>query len=157
MMFVLSKKSSDRLAGVHPDLVAIVRHAIGHSAQDFSVLEGVRSAEQCYTNWGKGRTMSQCKAAGVPVGYARPTDAKVTWLKNPLNSKHCKHGDGFGHAVDLVPYPVDFNSHQKYAAIAIAMRDAAKALGVKMRWGGDWDGDGVQEKGEYDWGHFELI
>ncbi len=39
-----------------------------------------------------------------------------------------------------------------------AMFAAAKELGVKIRWGADWDQDGVpREKGESDSPHFELV
>lgn len=43
MTYALSKKSRDRLAGVHPDLVKVVERAIEITEVDFSVLEGVRS------------------------------------------------------------------------------------------------------------------
>ena len=44
-MFKLSQKSLDRLSGVHPDLVAVVKRAIEITEVDFAVLEGVRSKE----------------------------------------------------------------------------------------------------------------
>ena len=43
-------------------------------------------------------------------------------------------------------------------AIAKAVMGAAKALGIAVRWGADWDRDGVpHERGETDLGHFELV
>lgn len=152
MSYKLSKRSLDRLAGVDPKLVAVVKRAIQISKQDFSVLEGIRSREQCMINYGKGRTASQCVAKGVPAKYAQPKAAKVTWLNDPFASKHC-----VGKAVDLVPYPVDWNTLSKFDAIAKAMQQAAKELGVKVRWGADWDADGKpREKGEFDSPHFEI-
>ena len=149
---VLSKLSLGRLEGVNPDLVKVVKRAIEITQQDFLVVEGVRSKEQCYINYGKGRTAAQCIAKDVPASYAQPKLAKVTWLTNPLSSKHVS-----GKAVDLVPYPVDWNDVSKFDQIAKAMFAAAKVLGVSIRWGADWDNDGnYREKGEYDSPHFEI-
>ena len=150
--FVLSKLSLGRLEGVNPALVKVVKRAIEITPQDFMVVEGVRSKEQCYINYGKGRTVAQCTAKGVPAKYAQPKLAKVTWLNNPLSSKHVS-----GKAVDLVPYPVNWNDLTKFDQVAKAMFAAAKELGVSIRWGADWDNDGnYREKGEYDSPHFEL-
>ena len=150
--FVLSKLSLGRLEGVNPELVKVVKRAIEITPQDFMVVEGVRSKEQCYINYGKGRTVAQCTAKGVPAKYAQPKLAKVTWLNNPLSSKHVS-----GKAVDLVPYPVNWNDLTKFDQVAKAMFAAAKELGVSIRWGADWDNDGnYREKGEYDSPHFEL-
>lgn len=150
--FVLSKLSLGRLEGVNPTLINVVKRAIEITQQDFLVVEGVRTKEQCYINYGKGRTVAQCTAKGVPAKYAQPKLAKVTWLNNPLTSKHVT-----GKAVDLVPYPVDWNDLSKFDQIAKAMFAAAKELGVSIRWGADWDNDGnYREKGEYDSPHFEL-
>lgn len=166
MTYVLSKRSLNNLNGVHPSLVAIVERAITLTTQDFMVIEGVRSREQCMINYGKGRTPAQCKAKGIPVKYANPAHAKVTWLKNPFNSKHCKQSDGYGHAVDICPYPVDWNDLKKFDAIAKALFDAEKQLiaegvipkSTNLRWGADWDKDGKpRERGESDSPHFEIL
>ena len=150
--FVLSKLSLGRHNGVDANLVKVVQRAIEITPQDFMVVEGVRSKEQCYINYGKGRTVAQCTAKGVPAQYAQPKLAKVTWLNNPLSSKHVT-----GKAVDLVPYPVDWNDLTKFDQVAKAMFAAADELGVSIRWGADWDNDGnYREKGEYDSPHFEL-
>ena len=152
MSYQLSKRSLDRLHGVDPKLVAVVKRAIELSPVDFMVLEGVRTREQCMINYGKGRTAAQCQAKGVPAKYAKPSAAKVTWLNNPFASKHVS-----GKAVDLVPYPVDWNNLRKFDQIAKAMLSAAKELGVPVRWGADWDGDGKpRERGESDSPHFEI-
>lgn len=142
--YILSKLSLSRLEGVHPDLVKVVKLAITLTDQDFMVVEGVRSKEQCYINYGKGRTASQCQAKGVPIKYAQPNLSKVTWLNNPLASNHVT-----GQAVDLVPYPVDWNDLKKFQVVANAMQAAAKDLGVKLSWGGNW-------KTSKDYPHFEL-
>ena len=152
MTYKLSQRSLDRLKGVDERLVKVVKRTIELSPIYFMVLEGVRTREQCMINYGKGRTAAQCQAKGVPAKYAKPAAAKVTWLNNPFASKHVS-----GKAVDLVPYPVDWNDLKKFDAIAKAMFAAAKELNIKIRWGADWDGDGKpRERGESDSPHFEI-
>ena len=141
--YKLSERSLNSLKGVNPSLVKVVERAIELTEQDFLVLEGVRSKEQCYINYGKGRTAAQCSAKGVPTKYAQPSLSKVTWLNNPLASKHVT-----GNAVDLVPSPVDWNTISKFTTISKAMKQAAKELGVDLEWGGDW--------AKKDYPHFEL-
>ena len=141
--YKLSERSLNSLKGVNPNLVKVVERAIELTEQDFLVLEGVRSKEQCYINYGKGRTAAQCSAKGVPTKYAQPSLSKVTWLNNPLASKHVT-----GNAVDLVPYPVDWNTISKFTTISKAMKQAAKELGIDLEWGGDWT--------KKDYPHFEL-
>ena len=157
MAYNLSSRSLNNLQGVHPNLAKVVKRAIELTTQDFVVIEGVRSREQCMINYGKGRTAAQCLAKGIPAKYANPKAAKVTWLSNPFNSKHCKQKDGYGHAVDICPHPVDWSDVKKFDAIAKAMFAAAKELGVNIRWGADWDKDGKpRERGESDSPHFEI-
>ena len=141
--FKLSERSLNSLKGVNPNLVKVVERAIELTEQDFLVLEGVRSKEQCYINYGKGRTVAQCSAKGVPTKYAQPSLSKVTWLNNPLASKHVT-----GSAVDLVPSPIDWDTISKFTTISKAMKQAAKELGVDLEWGGDWT--------KKDYPHFEL-
>ena len=141
--YKLSERSLNSLKGVNPNLVKVVERAIELTEQDFLVLEGVRSKEQCYINYGKGRTVAQCSAKGVPTNYAQPSLSKVTWLNNPLASKHVT-----GNAVDLVPYPINWNTISKFTTISKAMKQAAKELGVDLEWGGDWT--------KKDYPHFEL-
>lgn len=158
MAYILGATSRARLTGVHPRLRAVVERAIQISAVDFKVVEGVRSDEQAYVNFGKGRTAAQCRVAGCPEKHAQPRAAKVTWLTNPLNTNHRKQRDGFGHAVDLLPAPYDWKDTKPFDQVAAAMFAAAKELGVAVRWGADWDRDGKpRERGETDSPHFELV
>jgi peptidoglycan L-alanyl-D-glutamate endopeptidase CwlK len=156
--------SKERLVGLHPDLVRVLNHAIEISDIDFTIIEGVRSDEQCYINFGKGRTVQECAIAGCPTHYADPRAPKVTWVNHPLSSNHRKKADGFGYAVDLYPYPVSLVLTAKPKAyeplfdkIAAVMFKAAKELNEKIRWGADWDMDNIpRERGETDNPHFEL-
>jgi len=116
MTFQLSRRSIERLAGVHQDLVRVVRGAILHSKIDFAVVEGLRTLarQREYFDLGKTRTM---------------------------RSRHLT-----GHAVDLVPLvdldgDKDLEASWERAhffPIVDAMRASAAAAGVLIEWGGDW-------------------
>ena len=134
MGFKLSNTSLARLKGVDETLVRVVKRAIEICEIDFKVLEGMRTLERQRELYAQGRT--------APGNI-------VTWT---MNSKHLE-----GKAVDLVPYPIDWNNLKKFDAIAKAMFEAAKEMDVNIRWGADWDGDGnYREKGEHDSPHFEI-
>ena len=136
----LSSRSLANLQGVHPQLVDVVQRAIQITAQDFAVLQSVRTQAEQADKYAQGRTKPG------PV---------VTWT---LHSKHIPGADGYSHAVDIVPYPVDWNTPAKFDAVAKAMLTAADQLGYVIRWGADWDRDGKpREKGETDSPHFEWV
>ncbi len=141
--FKLSERSLKSLEGVDPRLVKIVKRAIELTEQDFIVIEGLRTREQMMINYGKGRTASQLAVHGIPASYAKPKEAKVTWLNNPFASNHAK-----GKAVDIVPAPVTWDDLNKFKLINEAMQKAAQELGVSLDWGGLWKNK--------DYPHWEL-
>lgn len=115
MTYSLGNASRAELKGVHPDLVRVVERAIQITKQDFSVHDGLRTeAEQRqYVKTGVSQTM---------------------------NSMHRPQADGFGHAVDLVPF-INGKMRWEWPAIypiAAAVWQAAKELNVQIRWGGAW-------------------
>mgnify|MGYP003131467490 FL=1 len=115
MAFQLSQRSLDKLEGVHPDLVKVVKLAITYTDVDFGVIYGVRdlaTQERLYKS-GKSQTMA---------------------------SKHLVQEDGFSHAIDLMAYDGSNPSWDivDYDNIADAMRKAGKELGVEIIWGAAW-------------------
>ncbi len=114
-MYVLGERSRKELQGVHPDLVCVVNRAIDLTIQDFAVHDGLRTESE--------------QAMLVHKGASQT-----------MNSKHRVQPDGFGHAVDLVPF-INKRMRWEHApayAVAEAVRQAAKELGVRIRWGGAW-------------------
>lgn len=116
MAYVLGEKSLAKLRGVHPRLVQVVKRAILLSKQDFAVTDGLRTAEQQRTLVQKG--------------------ASKTML-----SRHLKQRDGWGHAVDLVPW---INGGPRWEwepiwNIAVAVDEASTELNVNLIWGAVWD------------------
>lgn len=113
--FKFSKRSKRELKGVHPDLVRVTTLALDLTKQDFLVVDGIRTIEE--------------QRRHVRNGASRT-----------MKSKHLKQADGWGHAVDLVPWiegkPI-WQPKPLYV-IADAMRKAATELHVKVRWGGNW-------------------
>jgi peptidoglycan L-alanyl-D-glutamate endopeptidase CwlK len=139
--FILGKRSKDNLVGVHPVLIQIVIRALELSPVDFFVDCGVRTPERQAELYAQGRTKPG------PV---------VTWT---LKSNHfVNKKTGFGHAVDLIPLPVDWNNLKAFDAVAKAMFQAAAEFKIELRWGADWDQDGnPRERGETDSPHFEIV
>lgn len=112
--FILGDRSRKNLNGVHPKLVEVVKRALELSPVDFTVIEGVRNPERQKELFAQGFTKT-------------------------LNSKHFINSrTGFGHAVDIVPLPVDWNNQKPFDLVAEAMKKAADELGVKITWGGSW-------------------
>lgn len=52
-------------------------------------------------------------------------------------------------AMDICPYPIDWNDVPKFVAMSKVVKAKAKALGVELVYGGDW-------KSIKDYPHFEL-
>ena len=55
-----------------------------------------------------------------------------------------------GKAVDLAPYPIDWNDRDRFHYMGGMIRGIAKQLNVPIRWGGDWDGDGETKDNRFD-------
>ena len=110
MGFTLSGRSLQKLNGVNPKLVSIVRRAIELTKVDFGVTEGLRTVER----------QKELVAAGKSQTMA---------------SKHIE-----GNAVDLVAYVGGSVAWELnlYDDIADAMKAAAKEHNVSIRWGAAW-------------------
>lgn len=135
MPYKFGKASEANLVGVHPVLVRVVRRALTLARDDFKVIEGLRTFErqQELFKAGKSKTM---------------------------NSRHLR-----GYAVDLLPLRPGVNAWDHsvktpasvWVALNDAMQNAAKLEGVKLRWGGDFNGDGYLVGADnWDPAHYEL-
>jgi peptidoglycan L-alanyl-D-glutamate endopeptidase CwlK len=115
--FAYGPKSRAELVGVEPRLVRVAERAIASSTEvDWAVHDGLRTLKQ-------------------QEEYVR------TGVSTTLNSKHLVQPDGYGHAVDLVPY---VNGKLRWEPgplyeIARLMQLAAKTELVELTWGGVWD------------------
>tara|TARA_R100000234_G_scaffold80409_1_gene50439 strand:+ start:44 stop:427 length:384 start_codon:yes stop_codon:yes gene_type:complete len=69
-----------------------------------------------------------------------------------MNSKHLT-----GKAVDVAPYPIDWNDRERFTYFAGYVMGIAAKMGIKLRWGGDWDRDTqVKDNNFDDLPHFEI-
>ena len=111
MSYHLSQKSLDKLVGVDPKLVQVVKLAIDYTKVDFGVTEGLRTIEQqrVYFESGKSQTMSSKHIDGKAVDLVAYVGGTVCWELNV------------------------------YDDLADAMKSAAKELGVAIRWGAAWN------------------
>lgn len=116
MAYILGARSLQRLTGVHPDLVRVMKRAISMSPIDFTVLEGLRTVER----------QKQLVAQGA---------------SKTMRSRHLT-----GHAVDVAPFLDSDGDGDKevswhwphYAKLAPVIKQAAALEGVMIEWGGDW-------------------
>ena len=117
----LSDCSHQRLQGVHPDPQRIVLLAATLTDTDFIITEGLRTVERQRQLVAKGasQTMNSRHITGHAVDLAATVDGEVRW-----------------------DWPL-------YHRLATAMKEAARQLGIRMVWGGDW-------RSFKDGPHFEL-
>jgi len=60
-------------------------------------------------------------------------------------------------AVDVAPYPIDWDDHSRFYFFSGYVLGIAQILGVGLMWGGDWDSDTqVMDQSFFDLPHFEL-
>ena len=75
--------------------------------------------------------------------------------KGASKTKYSKHIKG--KAVDLAPYPIDWEDRERFHYMGGMIRGIAHELDIKIRWGGDWDSDGeIADNSFDDLVHVEL-
>lgn len=111
-----SLRSKERLATCHADIRKVCNELIKYI--NFSVICGYRRKDDQDKAYAEGKS-------------------KLKWPKSAHNSLPSK-------AVDIVPYPLDWNDigsfkqlHGAFMVVAQQLFDAAE-IGSKFEWGGDW-------------------
>lgn len=117
MSFKLSQRSLDKLEGVKPELVKVVKDAITLTKIDFGVIQGLRTQAEQQELVAKGASQT-------------------------MKSKHLT-----GDAVDLMAYLGGKGSWELaiYDEVADAMKAAAIAHNVGIRWGAAWTISDIRE------------
>lgn len=135
-MFSFGRSSSERLATCHPDLQKIFNEVILY--RDCSILCGHRSKIAQMEAFESGKS-------------------KVKWPNS-------KHNSSPSMAVDVAPYPIDWNDLGRFIEFkgyVFAIADRLYSEGFidhKLRSGGDWDMDlSTTDNTFNDLPHFELI
>lgn len=128
-----SQASEAQLVTCHPKLQQVLREAIKH--HDFTVVEGHRGRE--------------AQEAAVRAGNSQ------------LHWPHGNHNASPSRAADVTPYPVSWAEDgaqvERLDFLGGFICGIAAGMGVKLRWGGDWDGDlNIAEERFRDRYHIEL-
>lgn len=87
---------------------------------DVTIIEGVRSEERQEQLLAQGKT----------------------------KTKYSKHITG--KAVDLAPYPINWEDREMFHYMGGMLRGIGQSMGLKIRWGGDWDSDGDINDNKFD-------
>jgi hypothetical protein len=125
-----SEKSKIKLQSCDKELQRLFNKVV--ECYDCTILDGYRGEERQNELFSQGRSK----------------------VKFP-NSKHNKYPSK---AIDVAPYPVDWNDLRRFYHFAGYVRGVAENLGIRIRWGGDWDGDfEIKDNNFNDLPHFELI
>ena len=121
MTFKLSNRSLERLEGVDERMVGVDKYTIRITKLDFGIpyLGGLRTMDQQRELFEKGasQTMKSKHLEGIAIDTVAYVGARVSWELN------------------------------LYDDIADAMKEAAEAVGVKIRWGAAWHIDSI---GDYE-------
>ncbi len=118
-----------QLQSVHPDLQELFKEVVKHF--DCSIIEGFRGKEKQDQAYQDGK--SQVK---FPQG---------------------KHNQIPSEAVDVAPYPIDWDDKERFYYFAGFVKGIASQMDYKIRWGGDWNNDTeVQDTRFKDLVHFEI-
>ena len=123
------KKSQERLNTCDPRLVELFETVV----EDFdcTVIEGYREKE----------------------AQNRAFDEGKSKLRFPKGN----HNKYPSLAVDVAPYPIDWEDRDRFHYFAGFVKGIASQLGLDIRWGGDWDSDTQTRDNNFDdLPHFEV-
>ena len=128
-MAKFGKTSKKRLSTCHKDLQTVFNEVIKHV--DCSILEGHRSGERQDKLFAEGKTK----------------------VKYPNG----RHNANPSNAVDVAPYPIDWDDRERFHLFAGFVIGIAKSMGITLRWGGDWNMNFEVDDNQFDdFPHFEL-
>lgn len=125
-----SKRSKEQLASCDERLQVLFEAVV--KIFDCSVIEGHRGEKKQKTYYETGRSQ--------------------------LPYPESKHNSKPSMAVDVVPYPIDWNDKNRFYAFVGFVKGVALSLNIKVRSGADWDNDNDYLETKFiDLAHWELI
>ena len=129
-MPAFSEKSITKLSTCHPLLQRVFHEVVREF--DCTILEGHRDKDR------QNQMISEGKS-------------QVQWPDG-------KHNTVPSLAVDVTPYPIQWDDRERQTLFAGYVLATAKSMGVTLRWGGDWDRDTeVRDNSFDDLVHFEIV
>lgn len=129
-MYKFSTRSKQNLLTADPKLIKLFFEVIKY--HDCTVIYGHRTKEE--------------QEEMVRKGYSK------------LHFPHSKHNLYPSQAVDVVPYPIDWEDKERFYYFAGLVKGVANMMGIPIRWGNDWDSDNDFKDTKFvDMPHYELI
>ena len=129
-MYKWGPRSLRQMQNIDPRLKKVLNEVIKYV--DCSVIEGHRSEERQNKLFEEGKT-------------------KVRYPNGRHNSSPSR-------AVDVVPYPIDWDDRERFHLFAGFVIGIAKSMEINIRWGGDWNMNFEVDDNKFDdFPHFELI
>jgi peptidoglycan L-alanyl-D-glutamate endopeptidase CwlK len=125
-----SEKSEGKLRGCHPDLQRLFNEVVKYF---------------------------DCK---IDCGYRGEEEQNEAFRTNHSTKKYpdSKHNSVPSIAVDVVPYPVDWENLKRFYFFGGYVKRTADIMGINVRWGGDWDSDTVLNDQSFnDLPHWEIL
>jgi len=124
-----SARSRARLETCHEDLQRLFNEVIKH--YDCTILCGHRGEEEQNEAFRQGRSQ--------------------------LQFPQSKHNSLPSIAVDVAPYPIDWDNRPRFYHFGGLVLGFSIGMGIPIRWGGDWDSDtDLDDQSFFDLPHFEL-
>ncbi len=140
--YSFGRQSRKNLNTADRRLQEIAETVLSYGVMDFSVIEGHRTVER----------QQELYNADPPKTHIDGVTRKG------------KHNYSPSLAIDVLPYPAEINGvsvwkdRTRFCVLAGLFYAAAAELGIKIRWGGDWDGDGNNADSKLDdLPHFEVL
>lgn len=125
-MATFGAKSLEKLKTCHPDIQRVMLKAI--QEYDFTVLCGTRTPEEQFELFKQGRELKDGK--WIKVG-STVTNIDGKTVKSEHNYTPSR-------AIDIAPYPIDWNNLQRFKDLSKVVLKCADELGVSLEWGGNW-------------------
>jgi len=127
MSYKFGETSVERMEGVHPLMIECSERALSYGVLDLTVVPygGLRTLKDQQKLVAKGASQT-------------------------LKSLHrVQRSTGYGHAIDLAPYPVNWDNITRFNMMGSLMFRAAMEMGISIEWGGHW-------RSFKDYPHFQL-
>lgn len=124
-----SKQSQEKLNTCHEDIQKVFNEVIRWF--DNTIVFGRRSKEEQNAAYASGNSK--------------------------LQYPYSKHNKNPSHAIDAVPWPINWEDRERMTLFAGFVLGIASKFGITLRWGGDWNMNyEVQDNSFDDLAHFEL-
>lgn len=136
--------SLQKLSTCHPVWRRIANRALKLSQYDIIIVCGHRGKEIQDAYYEAGKSMKKWPNS----------------RHNRSDDPYQNYQDAISDAIDFAPYVngrINWEDAHIFSNVAGCFMTVANDMAVRLRWGGDWDGDGEStDQRLMDWGHLEI-